>query len=189
MHFTYINDGVQNILTEERVYEHLRVDCGDDNIPFDADLIEIYLEAAIDYCETRTGVPLRPKIVKMSYDTPTDPYGWVLRFPTNQTAVESITYRDSDGALQTFDKTKTFINNIRIPNIVVFNESIPSSATNITIEYKVTAVTNPMAPAGIASAVLLLVGHYYQKREITGDPKFMITINNILDAYKLRWHH
>ena len=188
MHFNYVNDGVQEILDEERIYEHLRVTCGDD-IPIDADLIGLYLDAAIDYCETKTGVPLRTKTVKMSYDTPTDAYGWILRFPTNVTDVESITYRDSDGVLQTFDKTKTFINNIRIPNIVVFNESLPSSANNIIITYKVTAVTNPMAPAGIASAALLLVGHFYQKREISGDPKFMITIDNILNPYKLKWHH
>ena len=188
MNFSYVNDEAQTIITEDRLYEHLRVTCGDD-IPEDADLINIYLEAALDYCETKTNIPLRKKTVKMSYENNDPDYGFILRFPTNLEAVESVTYRDTDGTVVSFDKTKCYINNVAIPNEVFFIEDLPSTAKNIIITYKVTAVTNPMAPAGIVSAVLLITGHLYQKRSMTGDPKFMQEIDNILRVYKIRWHH
>jgi uncharacterized phiE125 gp8 family phage protein len=191
MHYIAINSSNQDpVVSLERVYEHLRISSPlGEVMPYDKDQVEIYLNAAVEYVEKYTGVPLLEKTVKMSYDNTDNPYGYQLKFYTNANEPTSIKYRDEAGELIDVSVATVFINNIKTPNEVVFKTPLPDYATNIIIEYEVTPVITPMAPAGMQAAILLLTAHLYDNKSLTGNEKFMLEINNILNVYKIKWHH
>ena len=189
MQYIAINDSNQEVMPIERVNAHLRLASPFENVEsFEDELVKLYLDAAVDYVEKYTGIPLLTKKVKMTYSDSKPPYGFKLKFHTAASAVTSIKYRDAGGSEQTFAINNTYINNVLIPNEVFFKQPLPESATNIVIEYDVTPTITPMVPAGLKSAILILTAHMYDKRSATGNPKFMEEINNILKIYKIRWH-
>lgn len=190
MHYQFINDPAdQEPIDMALVYQHLRVSAPGEEpyTPPDDELIKLYLNMAIDYVENKTGLPFTTKTGKMHYDA-VDSYGFLLRYPTNETAPTAITYRDADHVLVTYDVSKAYINNVKIPNEVILKEDLPEGAHSIVISYEVSAVTDPMYPAGLEAAVLLLTGHYYDNRSPVGDEKFMRIIDNILRPYIQKWH-
>jgi hypothetical protein len=191
MHYIAINDGNQSPVVDiERVYEHLRISSPLGEVDtYDEDQVKLYLDAAVDYIENYTSIPLLTKVVKMSYDNTDNPYGYQLKYYTNNEGVNSIKYRNQDGELITVPFSDAFINNVKTPNEVVFKNPLPDYATNVIIEYQVTPVITPMAPAGIQAAILLLTAHFYDNRSLTGNEKFLNEIHNILNPYKIRWHH
>lgn len=190
MHYQFVNSPLdQEPIDMALVYQHLRVSAPGEEpfAPADDELIKMYLNMAIDYVETKTGLPMTLKTGKMHYDS-LDSYGLLLRFPTNATAPTAITYRDSDNVLQTYNVANAYINNVRIPNEVILKEDLPEGSHSIIISYSVTAVTEPMFPIGLQAVVLLLTAHYYDKRAPEQYGQFMQQIDNILKPYIQKWH-
>lgn len=187
MHYSYTNISNPTILDDlTRVYEHLTLIESELSL-LEKDLIKEYYSSAIDWVENYCGIVIVDKLVMMSYDA-NPSYGFLLRFPTTETSVTRIRCRKNTVALQTYPRSKTYIDNLKAPNELVFVDDPlgPPDATNIQIEYE--AIAGPIPP-GLHAALLLLTGHFYQNRAMATDVKFITVIQNILRPYKMAWHH
>ncbi|MFH0914830.1 MAG: head-tail connector protein [bacterium] len=106
-------------------------------------------------------------------------------------SVTSVTYVDSDDASHTFSATLydlelastiPTLNPYHLNGSIVlaYGESWPSEtlrpAAPITIEFVAGYGAAANVPVPVKQAILLLIGHWYENREIMGDPKFAASL-------------
>lgn len=152
-------------LVELRAHLRLDIDIGSDVHPEDA-LILAYLSAAREHAELFVGFALAPQVWEMALDA----------FPADAVeleggaveAIQSVTYVDDQGDLQTVNPSAYTLDSYSTPNWLLpafGGEGWPSTlpvANAVKIRYQ---VGGGLLPASIRAALLLMVGHFYSNRE------------------------
>lgn len=172
--------GFTEIVTTDECVKHLYLD-----IDADTTLLATYIAAARRYVEKYCNVPLVTKTVTVHYDTfPNYKDKMFLPLITEESNITSLSYIDEDNATQTISTANIILANIPNPNYIIPKEEWPSAAKNIKITYEATAYHEKSA---YKSAVLLLVGHQFQNRDII-ESKFENSLVNILKPLRLLYN-
>ncbi|AMV20413.1 head-tail connector protein [Planctomyces sp. SH-PL14] len=160
----------------------LRRQCRVDSASEDADLLE-WLATATKMIEDETSLFLRPQEGVLNLDR--FPGGgcpiFVERFPIAE--VTGITYLDTNGVRQTWDPELYIVGLSSLPPRITpaFGQSYPTvrrQSECVQIAYT-GGYSEAEVPPMAKQAALMLVGFWYQNREIVGDvPK------NIEDSYR-----
>ena len=150
--------------------QHLRVDHSDEDT-----LIAQYIAAAVAWVENYTGKKLTRGTVTQEVEC----FGHYLALYWGPAASDlTITYTDTDDAVQSITDA-----------LIVGARAYPASTwptiadyTPITLEYTAGFTT---VPADLDSAVLLLVGEYYDNREAgEAAPAASMAVENLCRAYR-----
>jgi len=164
------------VVTLALAKEHCRIDdTASDTI------LQQYLDAATGIVEARTGLALSARSVVQEYTEFGDYIDPPLK-PVN--TVTTIEYLDTVGASQTFTTFRVVDDKI-YPNYGLNWPSLGNPA-GITLTYTTTA--NDIDE--LNSAILLLVGHYYENREaVAAQPgtELPLAVDALLDKYTNRW--
>lgn len=144
---------------------HLRVD-----IPDEDALISRYIRTARQVCEVRR----RESFITQTYDLYLDAWpagGFKLPMGPVQ-SITSIVYYDEDGNEATWDSSNYITDLVSQPARIVLKSSTsyPSTVLQEVNGVRVRFVagygaTGASVPEHIRSAMLLLIGHYYENRE------------------------
>ena len=137
--------------------KHCRID-GD----FDEDLLQAYIDAAVNWVEDYADIVLIEREVK---DKVANFRGDLELCREPIKSIESITYLDPDGAEQSIGGFRVYQGN-KITPLVGF--AWPSKLAKSDIEIKYVAgygATHEAVPAKIKQALRLLVSHQYEHRE------------------------
>lgn len=181
---------------------HCRIDIGDENT-----LIESFIIAATRHCEHITRRQFMLAAWRLSLDRfpcgihndPTSPAieGWDILLPRpNLLEVSSIKYDDADGVEQDMSSNDYRVSTDERPARIslAYNESWPvtrSQSNAVRVVYRAgysnsdTAETARAAvPQNVKQAILLLVGHWFENREVqaigTIATTLAFTIDNLL---------
>jgi len=148
-------------LTEAKL--DLRVDSSDEN-----DLIEMYITAAREMIEKRTGRSLitQTRTVKLDYFPLMD----TIKLPNGAVqSVTSITYYDKDNVVQTFASSGYWVDTDSDICRIVVDNSWPSTYDRpnaVTITYVAGYGSNSTdVPYPLRKAMLFLIGHFYENRQ------------------------
>jgi uncharacterized phiE125 gp8 family phage protein len=140
------------------------------NIPDDIenDILDVYIKSARIEIEQLSERVLVEKTVKVQFDEFT--HRMKLPVPTESGNIESLDYEDSEGQSQSIALDDIYLANVPQPNYIEpKTDSWPSDGKRIVITY--TATVDEMAKDGLMSAVLLLIGYYYQNRSVHSVPQ------------------
>lgn len=161
---------------------HLRVDGSDEDA-----LITAAISAARQDCEQRLDRSIAPTTLALVLDA--FPAG-AIRLPRGPvTAVTSIVYRDTVGALQTLSAANYSLDDAQIDGWVLpaYDYDWPSTrdqANAVTITYTAGYAS---APAIVRQWLLLRIGTLYQFREADADrvPQPSTFADRLLDGYRV----
>ena len=156
-------------------------------LPADADttLMTAYILTARRWVEQYCGLPLIKKNVTVHYDTfPQNKESILLPLITESADIIEITYIDTDNVEQTIDGGDVILANIPNPNYIIPLEDWPLEARNVNICYVATAYYDA---AALKPAIMLMVAHIYENREIV-ETKFTNSLKNLLAPYRKRYH-
>ena len=156
---------------------HMRVEHADEDT-----LIQASIKAAVSVVESHCGVSVLSRTLTARLDGFSSPL-LLRRGPV--TAVNSVSYRDADGALQTLAAGlyQFSPDRVRARLAPVTGESWPatqSAMDAVSVEY-VAGWAEDAVPEPIVHALKLLVAHYYENREpidignITTELPFTVT--------------
>lgn len=173
--------GVEPISLDE-AKQYLRVDFADDDT-----LITSLIKTAREYCEQILNASLVEKRYEYYLDKfPLENYIKIPKPPL--TAVESVTIKDSEGIENSFNDYVVVENEFEESKILATNgwpniELYPANSIKITYTAGYSTVPEP-----IKMAVLLLISHWYENREIIGQTTSQIdfTVNALISPYR-RW--
>lgn len=171
------------MITLDRAKEHCRVDADEIGDEEDA-LFEIYIAAALAYCEKYTGRVLaeRDQVFKFKR------FGGCLDIKTRPlSAVITILYTDTDGQEQTLDPA-----NYRVVGDLIYpavGEWFPATASPSEVVVTATVGDDDDTIEEMDLAQLLLIGHYYDNRSnvvvgtIASDVPF--SVKALLDLHRV----
>ena len=143
--------------------EHLRLSSTDQ-----ANVLPLYLDAAVAWVETYTGRPLMRQTWRVTlpefYERTWLPYAAPL------VAVSSITYYDTANASQTLASSVYTAPTDGEPACLrlAYGQTWPSAYSRedaVTVTYTAGYAEATSVPAPLRQAVLLLAGHFYENRE------------------------
>ncbi|WP_067986224.1 head-tail connector protein [Neptuniibacter pectenicola] len=145
--------------------EEARIQCQiDSDITDEDDLIESYIAAATNFCESYTGRPLITQEKQYVGAFCRD-----IELTPNLLSVESITYIDSDGNLQTLAPSSYYIDTASVVGRVIPLEPWPKPQDNhpqpVTVNFTCGYADAAAVPESIKQCMRLLVGHFYRNRE------------------------
>lgn len=145
------------------VKEHLRLTTADQ-----ANVLPIYLGAAVEWVETYTGRPLMRQTWRVTL--PGFPVRTWLPFSVPFGAITGITYYDTANASQTLASSVYTVPTDSEPACVLLasGQSWPSLYSRedaVAITYTSGAEDAANVPIALRQAVLLLTGHFYENRE------------------------
>lgn len=151
----------------EVVKRHLRIDWDDD----DLDLIDLTKTAA-EWVETTVGRSLLTTIWRM--DLACWPKSGCVALPMPPTqSVSHVKYLDTTGTLQTLDSSKYFTSGDSFcPSSIVFTreEPLPTIKENrphaVQVTYAAGYGTSTNVPPTARQAMLMLIGHWWENREV-----------------------
>ena len=158
-------------VTLEQVRYHLR----NEDLRFDDELLKQYIRAAANYVEKTYGLALLTQTIKQYHDS--FPCGsnmpLLLRIsPLATTPAIVITYTDTAGATQTWTSSEYTSGRLDLGGFIVPNinytwpDSVAALPNAITVTYSAGFGTKPSTlPPAITSALLLIIGDMYQRRE------------------------
>jgi uncharacterized phiE125 gp8 family phage protein len=168
--------------------KHLRVDH-----PEEDDLINLYIEAAIDHLDGWGGV-LGRAVITQTWEESFSCFENSTRLSVAPlTSVTSVTYVDSAGATQTLSTSVYEIIQDAVGAVLVLkpDQSFPAlGKSNLPVKVTyVCGVALEQVPAAIKSAVLLMVGDLYQNRETTslskiGQIPMSMTVQRLIAPYR-----
>lgn len=147
-------------VTLTELKSHLRITGTDEDT-----ILQVYLDAALDYLETQTGRKLSQVSGRVAYF---DCLGDMELIGDNPT-VASVEYLDSDGVSQTLSSSVYDVKTHKArPYITLaYGESYPDTQAvdaAITVTYQ-SGYTTSTLPSALKSAVLLEAGTNYEYRE------------------------
>lgn len=159
---------------------HLRVDHTDEDT-----LIERIVDAATRQCEEYQGRAYVTQEFRLT--VPRFPfYGRVIRLPRPPLqSVEKIEYLDTNHAVQELDPMKYRVNTDGLPGQVILNEgeSWPDTGRApdaVRVTYTAGYGGPADVPADYRAAILLMVGHLYENREVVtvgSGPTFRLSLS------------
>lgn len=137
--------------------------------PFDALFEQVWIPASRQLCEDFTGLVLAPKTLRVSLDE--FPDGAIELATSPVTAIESITYVDSDGEEQTIDAAEYTLSYVKGVWWVVSASGWPTAgsyadAVRVTFE---AGYTSENIQAIFKQAILLTVAEFFRNREATSE--------------------
>jgi uncharacterized phiE125 gp8 family phage protein len=146
---------------------HLRQDITDDDT-----LIGSLVTAARRYCEKRIGQQFVTATWRLAIDAfPCGVHGGLIELPNPPLVeVDSITYVDTNGEVQTLDESFYQVDASSRPGRLapVYGQRWPSARRQlnaVTIDFVAGYGAAAAVPETIKQAILLLVGHWYANRE------------------------
>ena len=159
---------------------HLRIDHSDEDT-----LIDRIVEAATNQCEEYQGRAYVTQEFRLT--VPRFPfYGRIIRLPRPPLqSVTSIEYLDVNGDVQTLDASMYRVNTDGLPGQVIIKdgESWPNTVyapDAVRITYTAGYGEPADVPADYRSAILLMVGHLYENREVVtvgSGPTFKLSLS------------
>lgn len=145
------------------------------------DLLDVYIQAAREYVEDRTGRSLitQTRLVKLDYFPPAPfpsgyyEYTWYQGITLTHGRVQEdsivIKYYDTDDVEQTVDAADYWVDTHSDIARVVVKNAWPSTSCRpnaVSIEYVAGYGDDPAdVPAALRRACLLMVGHFYENRQ------------------------
>lgn len=163
---------------------HLRLDLlGGSTHPDDA-LIEGYLEAARAYCEHYTQRSVGVQTLELALDAFPDN---AIELPLGAASITSVTYVDSGTNIQTVSSTQYSLDDYSHQSWVTTVDVWPT-AGEFANAVKVRYVTRSTFSAAVKSAMLLLVGHWYENRESSNFDKLQsipLGVKSLLDTERV----
>lgn len=142
---------------------HLRVDSS-----YEDDLIQIFLNAAVDYLDGYGGV-LGKGIVTQTWQQTFDEFDYALRLPLVAASITSITYVNAAGSTVTLSSSLYVLRRDALGSYVEPVADTDWPATNgdpaaVVVQY-VTGTAVADVPSGIRAIILLMVAGFYANRE------------------------
>lgn len=177
----------QTVLLLEEVKTHLRIDIEDED-----QYLKVLVAAAIDFCENFTGRAISNKRIEIILDAfPTDNIK-ILWYPIK--SVNKVTYIDQKGVLKELDDSNyQSILDVE-PPVIIPKTSWPQGTVNTPGAVRIEALAGyERVPKSIKEALLLLVGHFYENREVMREryvrgSEIPFSVSALLYPYKvLRW--
>jgi len=142
-------------VSSEFIKTHMRIDTTNED-----DNIDKFIKWARKAVEKDGNITLVEKSVKMQYEFPESKY--YLKFDTQETSVVSMSYTDSDDVVVAV--ADSVLHNNSLPNYVI--SDIPTTATNIKIEYLATpSEDHPITAAVVEKLVMLFSYNVKVKKE------------------------
>ena len=143
--------------------EHLRLSSSDQ-----ANVLPLYLDAAVAWVETYTGRPLMRQTWRVTL--PAFPDRTWLPYAAPFVAISSVAYYDTANASQTLASSVYAVAEDAEPACLrlAYGQVWPSVYDRddaVTITYTVGAAAAADVPVALRQAVLLLAGHFYENRE------------------------
>lgn len=182
---------VNSPISFEQAADHLRLD------EIERDTIESLIEVAREHIEGKNGW-LGRVLITQTWELTLDSFpcnGIELPLAPVQ-EVESVTYLDQNGVRQTLSGANYTVTDTEPARIIpVYGASFPT-ARCYPGSIKVTYVAgygddSDFIPSPIKQAMLLLIGHFYENREIvvTGATVAQIpyAVDALLNPYRLSW--
>jgi len=176
---SYSADGTLEVLTLAQAKKQLRIESDFDD---ENDLIQSYIDAAVDLSEKFIGGHILPKIMTVKADEFANPLVFEA-FPLKE--VTSVKYFPKDGTSEatmlttdyvlTKDSEKVF--RLRFKNTLP-ETAVQYDAVTYSIKVGMTAV-----PKGIIQAVKLMVSDMYERREDRAETVSTVA-QSLLRAYK-----
>lgn len=188
MHIKLITDVTTEPLTLDEVEAHLRIE---------ADTQDTYLTPLItlarEYAENYTRRSLATKTLELILDVfPKVDYIELPKSPVQ--SVTSIKYKDYEGSETTWDSGNYIVSNDYLPAKIVlgYNKTYPIYTEYPTDSIRIRYVaghndSNPI-PKSIKQAMLMLIGHLYENRELTSVAdlnEIPFSINALLYPFKI----
>ena len=142
-------------VSSDFIKTHMRIDTTNED-----DNIDQFIKWARKAVEKDGNVTLVEKTVKMQYEFPESKY--YLKFDTQETAVVSMSYTDTDDVVVVV--TDSVLHNNSLPNYVAAD--IPTTATNVKIEYLATpSEDHPIIAAIVEKLVMMFSYNVKVKKE------------------------
>ena len=171
-----------------RVKSHLRIATGD----FDRELFDVYIPAAVDYCEAHTHRKWFTSTHKLTlYSFPVGP----IHIPYGALqSITSVAYLDENGDPQVMDAADYTVDITEEPAQIISDEAWPTTDANVSAAVTVVFVSGYGAlwtdlPPSLHAAFLLMVEHLWSNRgpavigrTISSMP---LSVASLLDIYKL----
>jgi uncharacterized phiE125 gp8 family phage protein len=162
-------------LSIEVVKQHLRLGGDPEEYDdFEAQVLPLYVAAARRHAENVTGLYLTDAV----YELRLSGFPQTISFPGSPVAaVESIAYTDTDGSIQTLSTSVYVLDDhpYRPQLVLGYLEEWPavrSAPGAVVIRYRGPygspddSPARQLVPEGIRAAMLLLIGHWYENREV-----------------------
>lgn len=156
------------VVSLQEVKDHLRIDTSDDDA-----VLRAYIVAAREYCEAAINRTLPVATYKLSLQTFDADYRRIRLLKPPLVSVASVQFIGSDNQLQTLDASNYSVDKdepgfIRLADGCSWPELGTSGYYRVFVTYS--AGYSPSAcPGAVKHAIKLLVGHYYESREATGE--------------------
>jgi len=158
---------------------HLRLDTvGSPPSHPDDTLVQTLISASRENAEQYTGVTIAQASYKVKSPVVSEQVS-LQTHPVN--SIASVTYEDSDGAVQTVSPSLYTLDNFQRPARLVFKSDSPGYDLTVSFTAGYTDGESPNlypCPAGVKAAMLLLIGHLYENREA-------VNVGNIVSQYPL----
>jgi len=175
----------QPFIALETAKLHLRVDHGDDD-----DLIKAFIAAAVQWIDGPSGWLGRAiGAQRLEWSSP----GWLglnFRLPMPPVIADNVViqYRDRSGEIQTLDASAYAVHDNRIWFRQISSMPAVGAYSDAVIITYGAGYAEGQVPAPITIATLMLVAHFYQNREATGDrsPAAMpFGVDALLSPYRI----
>lgn len=181
----YVRKVIVQAVSLAQAKDQMNIDFSDDDA-----LIDMLIEAARDAVQNETGrILINETLVQKR-----DGFDVAMELPYAAQSVTSITYIDTDGAVQTLAATEYDVDTDRTPALITlaYDKTYPDTrATHnaVTITYVSGYGENSQdVPSALRSAMLLLIAHLYENREATAPININdvpLTLKYLLGPYKL----
>ena len=184
MKYKLLTPATVDALTLAEVKAHLRVDSSTDD-----NYITQLIKAVTNQVEQLTGRQLLPA----TWVAYADSFDEALQLrPSPVSSVTSIKYNDSDNTEQTLSTSDYFTDLVAEPAVIVADDDFPDTYPRpnaITITFVAGYADAASVPAAIKHAMLLLIGHFYDRREELA-PNQMVQMPKasdfLLQPYKIK---
>lgn len=165
---------------------HCRIDMTADDT-----LVGSLIVAAREWVESRLGQQLMPATWRLKLDCFP---AWEMELPRPPlTAVSSIGYVDSAGSTQTLSSTLYRVDTDSLPSRVTpaYGQVWPATrgqTHDVTVTYTAGYASASAVPQTIKQAILLLVSHWYENREASGETKLQDIPLGVESLLMSQWH-
>lgn len=158
------------------------------------DLINGYLQAAIDLCERESGERIRPGTDRMYLSG--FPTGWIVFPEAPVREVTGIEYVDSDGATQPYGGSPpswVFVPAGRYGKATLevgLGESWPSAraqANGVIVTYTVGYERERDIPANLKQGIALVVGELYKSPDLSNADGNIVNVLGLERFWRRRW--
>ena len=158
--------------------------------------ISTLISTAREYCENVTRIAFASQTIEMYLDYFAPCYAIEIPRPPPLRSIVSVKYKDHNGTEVTMIENSDYIvdldspvGRIVLPYGKTWPAFTPYSVNPIKIRFVCGYDTNDKIPYPLKQAMLLLIGHWYENREATGEATGQIAfaVKALLSQYKMGW--